>query len=126
MYFSRLTPRIPRTVSDTTEHIRFYVLRVVFLFFYLLFVDSVRYMKQTYASFRAQVKVASHVVAYVRDGGFRGGGRCSEGKVVECLVILLDSAVAAPYCACLRFLPPAFSQCRHEALSTLTVLKRQQ
>jgi len=55
---------IPRTFrpTDTSEHIRFYFL--VFLFYTLLVVVSVREIKLTHVGFRAHVKIASRIVSY--------------------------------------------------------------
>ena len=55
-----LTPRIPRTVTDTSELIRFYFL--VFSFPHFLVDGSVRYIKLTCVSFWAHVKIASRIV----------------------------------------------------------------
>ena len=51
----------PGLFTDTSEHIRFYFL--VLLFFHFLVFGSVRQIKLTYASFWAHVKIASRIVS---------------------------------------------------------------
>ena len=56
---SGLSPRIPRTVTDTSEHIRFYILVLLFSTFFSFWFRAV-----DYDSFRVDVQVASRIVSY--------------------------------------------------------------